>query len=170
MKVYTKFGDLGQTAILGDVCSKGSLRIDTYGTIDELLCALGVIYSSKNINLSIRRRVYEIVEILFEINVVLASFEYKEIDLSEKVCDLEYDIDSMSKKLSILTKFIVPYGNDSFHKLNNARVITRRAERLCVKLREEVDFSLSVLKYLNRLSDYLFICSRYCNDNEKYFK
>jgi cob(I)alamin adenosyltransferase len=167
-KIYTKTGDLGKTSLIGGTkVPKSHLRIESYGTVDELNSYIGLVNDllsdshSKNILKEIQDR-------LFTIGSSLACDPDKEPrmkipDLKEAdISLLETEIDKMNEILPEMKSFILPGGHTAVSSIHIARCICRRAERVCVHLQEESLFvDPLVIKYLNRLSDYLFVLARY---------
>ncbi len=162
-KIYTKTGDAGETALFGGTrLPKNHLRIETYGTVDELNSYLGVVRDS--VQDEAMRSVLKIVQDrLFAIGANLASDgEYKvipDIYLAD-VELLEREIDAMDAVLPPLKNFILPGGHTAVSFCHVARCVCRRAERLTVALHQEEPLEPLILQYLNRLSDYLFTLSR----------
>ncbi len=167
-KIYTKTGDLGKTSLIGGTkVPKSHLRIESYGTVDELNSYIGLVNDllteshSKDILKEIQDR-------LFTIGSSLACDPDKEPlmkipDLTEAdISMLEKEIDKMNEVLPEMRSFILPGGHVAVSTTHIARCICRRAERLCVQLQQEGMFvDPLVIKYLNRLSDHLFVLSRY---------
>ena len=168
MKIYTKTGDRGTTSLIGGTkVSKSHLRIDAYGTVDELNSWIGVVSDHTN-DEAIKRVLKEIQDRLFTIGSSLACDPEKEPklkipDLHEgDITFLESEIDRMSAALPEMKSFVLPGGAPAVSFAHVARCVCRRAERLCVALHEvEEEVEDLVLKYLNRLSDHLFMLSRY---------
>lgn len=164
-KIYTKTGDTGQTSLIGGVrVPKFHLRIESYGTVDELNSYIGLIKDSL-LNPAIHAVLAEIQDRLFTIGSLLASepekSKMKVPDIFEKDIELlENEMDNMDKTLPALTSFVLPGGNIVASHCHVARCICRRAERLVVHLATETEVNPIVPKYLNRLSDYLFVLSR----------
>ena len=176
-KIYTKAGDSGQTS-LGDGrrVSKDSIRISSYGTVDELNAILGIvsIYCSKKI----KKIILQIQNDLFDLGADLCipdgqenkKNKLKRIKISNKqIIRLEKIIDTFNEELRPLNSFILPGGVLSAAYLHHSRTVTRRAERLVVQLSSISKDSVnrSVIKYLNRLSDLLFVLARYENKKGK---
>jgi len=168
MKVYTKTGDSGETSLFGGArVRKDALRIEAYGTVDELNSALGVARSMKP-NQEIDAIIARLQENLFVLGADLATPLSKEsanpprIDTSH-IEHLEKIIDSLEPRLQPLTTFILPGGSPIAAHLHAARAVCRRAERLVVKLSHEQNIGSSPLVYLNRLSDLLFVLARFAN-------
>lgn len=172
MKIYTKTGDSGETSLIGGTrVSKDHLRIESYGTVDELNSWIGVIASG--------RREKNILEVLsgiqnnlFTIGSHLAADPVKsrmvlpEITLQD-IEVLEKNMDEMDTSLPALTNFVLPGGHPYNAYTHVARCVCRRAERLVVALHHESPVNELILKYLNRLSDYLFVLARYISWLEK---
>ncbi|MCK5370565.1 MAG: cob(I)yrinic acid a,c-diamide adenosyltransferase [Cyclobacteriaceae bacterium] len=165
MKIYTKTGDKGKTSLLGGTrVSKSHERINAYGTIDELNSFLGLV-SDLDHNDERAKFIQNIQSRLFTIGSSLAaeSDKVKEFkpDLEDNdVKDLELAIDGMNVSLAPMKNFILPGGNQLVSTTHIARTVCRRAERLIIKLSESEDIEEIITKYLNRLSDYLFVLAR----------
>ena len=166
-KIYTKTGDNGTTSLLGGTkVLKSDLRIEAYGTVDELNSYIGLCRdlvpdsAAKNLLREIQDR-------LFTIGASLACDPAKESkmkipDLKEgDVGLLEREIDQMGETLPEMKNFILPGGHATVSHLHIARCVCRRAERCCVRLHEESATDEIIIKYLNRLSDYLFVLARF---------
>ena len=168
MKIYTKTGDKGKTSLIGGTkVSKSHLRIEAYGTTDELNSYTGLCRDLLA-DPPTRKTLQEIQDRLFTIGSSLACDPEKETkmkipDLVESDVELlEKEIDNMNSSLPVMKSFILPGGHPTASHLHIARCICRRAERCCVRLQLEGGFVDDlVLKYLNRLSDYLFVLARY---------
>lgn len=167
-KIYTKTGDKGGTSLIGGVrVPKSHIRIESYGTVDELNSYLGMVNdlcANEKISASLR----EIQDRLFTIGSALATNPDKEVkiklpDLHESdVTWLEEQIDEMNEVLPEMRSFILPGGNLASSTCHVARCVCRRAERIAVAMQEQQEFIPSlIIQYLNRLSDYLFVLSRY---------
>jgi cob(I)alamin adenosyltransferase len=163
MKIYTKTGDKGDTALFGGTrLPKNHLRIEAYGTIDELNSCIGVVRDSVQDEPS-RNALKNIQDRLFTVGANLATDgEYKVIPdvFPDDVLFLEQEIDRMGEKLPPLKNFILPGGHTAVSFCHVARCVCRRAERLVVALHHEEPTEPIILEYLNRLSDYLFTLSR----------
>lgn len=165
MKIYTKKGDKGLTSLIGGTrVYKHNLRIESYGTVDELNSYIGLIRSQKIDDIQ-KAVLKEIQDRLFTIGSSLASdperSKMKIPDLHESdVTLLEDEIDRMNEVLPPLMHFILPGGELSVASCHLARCVCRRAERIVVHLSEESFVDDKVLIYLNRLSDYLFVLGR----------
>ena len=165
MKIYTKTGDQGITSLLGGVrVPKSDLRIDAYGTIDELNSYVGLL-RDQEVNLSRADILKEIQDRLFTIGADLATVpgkdKVKKPDLhAEDIQMLEHQMDGMEADLPPLTAFILPGGHQSVSFCHLARTVCRRAERLAVELASYEQVNEMVIQYLNRLSDYFFVLGR----------
>jgi cob(I)alamin adenosyltransferase len=164
-KIYTKTGDEGETSLIGGVrVPKYHLRIESYGTVDELNSYIGLVKDQVQ-DARCKEVLYEIQDRLFTIGSVLASDPEKS---KMKVPDihpadvelLEKEMDRMDENLPALRNFILPGGHTSISHAHVARCVCRRAERLVVHLSSESSVPAIIAVYLNRLSDYLFILSR----------
>lgn len=168
MKIYTKTGDLGKTSLIGGTkVPKSHLRIETYGTVDELNSHIGLVSDLIDDQAS-KIILKEIQDRLFTIGSSLACDPEKEPlmkmpDLKEgDVVLLGKEIDLMNEVLTPMKFFILPGGHVAISSTHVARCVCRRAERLCVNMQEhELFVDPLVIKYINRLSDYLFVLSRY---------
>lgn len=169
MKIYTKTGDKGSTSLIGGTkVPKSDLRIESYGTVDELNSYIGLCRDLISDNNS-RNILQEVQDRLFTIGSALACDPEKEPmmkipDLkASDVRLLENEIDRMTETLPVMKNFILPGGHPTVSQLHVARCVCRRAERTCVRLElESNEPATLILQYLNRLSDYLFVLARYC--------
>ena len=175
LKIYTKTGDKGTTSLIGGTkVPKSDLRIEAYGTIDELNSWIGLVSDqfkkkSKWTPLEKTKKILgEIQDRLFTIGSSLACDPEKETKLKipdlkeEDVALLEKEIDRMNAKLPEMKSFILPGGHIAVSTAHVARCICRRAERLCVSLQQNNSFiEPLIIQYLNRLSDYLFVLGRF---------
>ncbi|MCC6817820.1 MAG: cob(I)yrinic acid a,c-diamide adenosyltransferase [Bacteroidia bacterium] len=165
MKIYTKRGDKGETSLIGGQrVPKHHVRIESYGTIDELNSYIGILRSF--VNDSINKAILpEIQDRLFTVGSLLASAPGSKMivpDLHDEDVELlEKSIDSMNEELPELRSFVLPAGSLEVAQCHVARCICRRAERLIVHLNEIEAVEEIILQYINRLSDYLFVVSRY---------
>lgn len=165
MKIYTKTGDQGLTSLIGGVrVPKYHLRIESYGTIDELNSYIGLISSNKSFS-SFQDILLEIQNNLFVIGAQLASDSQKSSAHLPRISELfvqhlETEIDIIEQNLPQLTSFILPRGSQTISYCHIARCVCRRAERLVVQLSEEYPIDNLIIKYLNRLSDFLFVLAR----------
>jgi cob(I)alamin adenosyltransferase len=168
-RIYTRTGDKGDTA-LGDGSRrpKHDLRVAAYGTVDEANSAIGVarLHASGEIDAMLGR----IQNDLFDVGADLAAPENGRRGegrlrvLDSQVERLEHEIDAMNEGLKPLDSFVLPGGEPAAAHLHLARAIVRRAERLATELSEHETVSGTVVRYLNRLSDHLFVAARFAND------
>ncbi|MBI2281660.1 MAG: cob(I)yrinic acid a,c-diamide adenosyltransferase [Bacteroidetes bacterium] len=165
MKIYTKTGDKGLTSLFGGKrVPKHHLRIEAYGTVDELNSYIGLIRDQK-IDGDTFNILIEIQDRLFTLGSMLATEpgneKVKVPQLFENdIVLLENEIDKMNEKLPEMRSFVLPGGHQTVSFCHLARCVCRRAERLAVHLAEIETVQEIVIKYLNRLSDYLFVLSR----------
>jgi len=172
MKIYTKTGDKGTTALFGGTrVSKYHIRIDSYGTIDELNAWLGLIRDQEIASHS-KKLLAVIQDKLFTIGAILATDPEKALLKSGKerlnipkinasdIELLEKEMDVMNELLPPMTHFILPGGHTTVSYCHIARTVCRRAERMATQLFEKEPFEENVLSYINRLSDYLFVLAR----------
>jgi cob(I)alamin adenosyltransferase len=166
MKIYTKTGDAGETSLFGGKrVSKSNLRIEAYGTIDELNAYMGLLRDQK-INKDRQEELKGIQDRLFDIGANLAADDklpgknaptilHTDVELLEK------SIDDMELQLAPLKNFILPGGHASVSFSHVARTVCRRAERNVVALDEVSHIEENIIQFLNRLSDYLFVLGRF---------
>lgn len=172
MKIYTRTGDKGKTSLFGGTrVPKYHLRIESYGTIDELNAYLGLL-RDQEIDKHTSEVLFKIQHELFTLGAMLATPPEKELLKSgkerlaiekindEKVTFLESEMDTMNESLPPMTHFILPGGNNTVSFCHIARCICRRAERITTQLSDESELNPQILMYLNRLSDYLFVLAR----------
>ncbi len=169
MRIYTKTGDDGQTGLFGGArVDKDDARVETYGTVDELCASIGVAVAS-GLEASVAGLCQEIQNALFVAGAELACVPEKTAALKLKligetdVASLEAAIDRYSDRLPELAYFILPGGTGSAAHLHHARTICRRAERHLIHLSKRSPVSKSLIIYINRLSDLLFVLARYEN-------
>ncbi|MFK5957401.1 MAG: cob(I)yrinic acid a,c-diamide adenosyltransferase [Lutibacter sp.] len=172
MKIYTKTGDKGKTSLFGGTrVPKYNLRIEAYGTVDELNSYIGLIRDQKieehtsNILLKIQHELFTLGSMLAtppEKKVLKSGKERLNINKinSKSIELLENEMDSMNKSLPTMTHFILPGGHTTVSYCHIARCICRRAERISTQLSDESSIEPQILVYLNRLSDYLFVLAR----------
>lgn len=172
MKIYTKTGDKGTTALFGGTrVPKHHIRIDSYGTVDELNSHIGLI-RDQEIDPRSKEILIHIQDRLFTVGAVLATDPEKmtlkngkdrlnipRVD-EEDITLLETEMDTMNDHLPPMTNFVLPGGHTTVSYCHIARCVCRRAERLATALFEIEPFDEHTLKYLNRLSDYLFVLAR----------
>ncbi len=172
MKIYTKTGDKGTTALYGGSrVPKHHLRIECYGTVDELNSYIGLI-RDQEIDNNTKEALVKIQDELFTLGAMLATPKEKEVLKngkerlnipkinSEYIEYLEAQMDQMNDELPPMTHFILPGGHQTVSFCHITRCVCRRAERLCAALNDEEDIDNNILMYLNRLSDYLFVLAR----------
>jgi len=172
MKVYTKTGDKGTTALFGGTrVPKHHIRIDSYGTVDELNSHIGLI-RDQEIDVRSKEILIHIQDRLFTLGAILATDPEKatlkngkerlnipKVD-EEDIELLEKEMDKMNDNLPPMTHFVLPGGHTTVSYCHIARCVCRRAERLASALYDIEPFDIRALKYLNRLSDYLFVLAR----------
>lgn len=172
MKIYTKTGDKGQTSLYGGTrVSKAHLRIESYGTLDELNSYIGLL-KDQSISENLKDILLDIQDKLFVAGAILATPPEKELlkngtprlniqRIEEKDIELlENHIDELEKDLPQMTHFILPCGHPTVSFCHIARCVCRRAERLVVHLNENESIDPVIITYLNRLSDLLFVMAR----------
>ncbi len=167
MKIYTKTGDKGTTSLFGGKrVSKHHIRVEAYGTIDELNAYIGLL-RDQSISIDSKKSLLRIQNELFVLGSLLATppekvNKQKDTNKIEKqhVSYLEKEIDKMNENLAAMTHFILPGGHTIVSYCHIARNICRRAERRVVHLAEESQVDAVLIGYLNRLSDYLFVLAR----------
>lgn len=166
MKVYTKTGDKGETSLFGGKrVPKDHHRIECYGTVDEVLSWVGLI-RDQEIDEKTKETLKEIQDRLFTLGAELAADpdkpKLKKPDLLESdVTFLENEMDRMDAELEPMTHFILPGGHTTVSYCHIARTVCRRSERLCIALNRVEKIESLIIQYLNRLSDYLFVLSRF---------
>lgn len=166
MKIYTKGGDKGQTSLYGGRrISKDDIRIESYGTVDELNSHVGHLISVLTSEIDQKDLLLEIQNRLFTIGSNLASDPHKDLpvpDLNEEdILKLENAMDNMDALLKPLTAFVLPGGSVANSVAHVCRTVTRRAERRMISLATVEEVNPILIKYINRLSDYFFVVSRY---------
>ena len=181
-KIYTRTGDKGTTALVsGPRRLKHDLRVEAYGTVDETNSAIGVArLHTANTDIASMEKLdamlFRIQNDMFDLGADLATPEtgeppaYEPLRIVEsQVTRLENEIDDLNSAIDPLTSFVLPSGNAAAANLHLARTICRRAERLMVELSvaENEIVSPEALKYVNRLSDFLFVAARFANDMGK---
>lgn len=159
-KIYTKTGDSGTTGLGdGSRVDKDDVRVEAYGTVDELNSAIAMILCEENVPDDLKRWLLEIQHDLFDLGSELCVPGYSAIN-SDHITLLENNLDSMNENLPMLKEFILPGGNRAASACHLARTICRRAERRVHTLSKTQDINDLGLKYLNRLSDFLFVAAR----------
>jgi len=169
MAIYTGTGDKGQTSLFSGVrISKADLRVETYGTIDELNSTLGIVSSMMYLVLSIKKELIKIQKDLFSIGFTLANPKAKPLNYLEKrIKEFESFIDEMTENLPPLKNFVLPGGGKAGSMLHLSRTVCRRAERRIVALKDKEKLGNNIIIYFNRLSDLLFTMARFSNFKEK---
>jgi cob(I)alamin adenosyltransferase len=172
-RIYTRTGDKGTTALAaGGRRSKYDLRIEAYGTVDETNACIGLVRLHTTGH-EIDPMLGRIQNDLFDLGADLATVEtdkplpYEPLRITQGQVDrLEHEIDQLNEHLEPLRSFVLPGGTAAAAALHLARTVCRRAERHVVELTEKPEEKVSpeAVKYLNRLSDFLFVASRYVND------
>jgi cob(I)alamin adenosyltransferase len=172
MKIYTKTGDSGTTALFGGTrVPKDHIRIESYGTVDELNSHIGLI-RDQAMDLHYKTILMEIQDRLFTVGAILATPPEKEVKkngelrlqnlgiIETDIALLENEMDAMEEALPPMTHFVLPGGHTTVSYCHVARCVCRRAERLAVHLDHNEPIDGMAIKYLNRLSDYLFVLAR----------
>ncbi|WP_010228776.1 cob(I)yrinic acid a,c-diamide adenosyltransferase [Gillisia marina] len=172
MKIYTKTGDKGTTSLFGGTrVPKHHIRIESYGTVDELNSHIGLV-KDQEVGNHTRQILNRVQDRLFTLGAILATDPEKAILKSgqerlniptvteEDIKLLENEMDAMNEDLPEMTHFVLPGGHPSVSICHISRCVCRRAERLSTALYEISPFNVLVLQYLNRLSDYLFVLAR----------
>lgn len=172
VRIYTRTGDRGETSLIyGKRVAKNDMRVEAYGTCDELNAIIGMAIShleqveqKEDID-KIIVEFYQIQTILFHVGAELATPSGKEVTWQLKeshVKQVEEQIDNWQATLPSLTNFILPSGHIAATTVHHARTVARRAERIIVGMKEDLD-NVHVFQYMNRLSDYLFVAARTIN-------
>ena len=170
-KIYTRTGDDGTTGLAaGPRRRKDDLRVEAYGTVDEANAAIGLARLSTTDDVELDRTLSAIQNDLFDLGADLSTppsdkpLGYEPLRIVEAQVDrLEREIDSLNADLAPLRSFVLPGGTPAAAALHLARTIARRAERLMVALAAQEPVGAPALKYVNRLSDFLFVAARYVN-------
>lgn len=171
-KIYTRGGDKGETSLgSGARVPKHDLRVAAYGTADETNSVIGVarLHTDGEVDAMLGR----IQNDLFDLGADLCRPDGSERkDGALRICDsqverLEAEIDKMNEALEPLNSFVLPGGSPAAANLHLARCVARRAERLMTELAESEDVTPAAIRYMNRLSDHLFVLARVCNDQGK---
>ena len=177
-KIYTRTGDDGTTALgTGERVRKDGLRVSAYGTIDEANAAIGLaVVALSDDNGNLREMLLRIQNDLFDLGADLCvpdrgqELPYEPLRISAGQVDrLEAEIDQLNQELEPLKSFVLPGGSPAASALHQGRTIVRRGERIIVELAAEPDEPVSepAMKFVNRLSDFLFVAARYANDKGK---
>ena len=172
-KIYTRTGDDGSTGLVdGSRLSKSSARVRAYGEVDETNAVIGLVRLNLE-NMALDQMLARIQNDLFDLGADLATPQPKEGEadseyalriIPEQVERLEQELDKLNDDLEPLTSFVLPGGSPPAAFLHQARTVCRRAERTVVEMMEIEPVNSAALTYLNRLSDFLFVAARWCND------
>jgi cob(I)alamin adenosyltransferase len=168
VKIYTKTGDEGETSLFaGGRVPKNHLRLHTYGTVDELNSVIGLARAF-DIDVELNEMLGRVQQELFHVGSDLATPLDSDVEWvvriqEDQVSQLENEIDQLAKELKTLKNFILPGGTRAAATLHQARTVCRRAERWLVALSDEEKINPTALKYINRLSDWLFTLARSAN-------
>ncbi len=169
-KIYTRTGDDGTTALAdGSRVPKEDLRIEAYGTVDEANSAIGVARTYLTETPDLDGMLERIQNDMFDLGADLATplrddLEWEPLRIIDAQIErLEGEIDTLNATLEPLRSFVLPAGHPGAAALHLSRTITRRAERLAVRLSRETEVNSPAIKYLNRLSDFLFVAARFVN-------
>jgi len=171
-RIYTRTGDAGATRLAsGAPVSKADLRVEAYGTVDETNAVIGLVRLSTRDDATLDPILARIQNELFDLGADLATppapneAERPRLRmLDSQVARLEAEIDLLNEPMAELSSFVLPGGSPAAAALHVARTVCRRAERVCVALSVREEVSAAALKYLNRLSDLLFVAARHAND------
>jgi len=175
MKIYTKSGDKGKTRLVGGcLVSKSDLRIEAYGSVDELNSFLGILVVELQDVPPLHKLKLQLIRIQNQLFNIGSLFACEDLSIlkklppvtNEHIQTLETEIDEMTSSLETLRNFILPGGSKTSAYFHFARTICRRAERNSVKLFDQNPEIENGMVYLNRLSDYLFTAARFCNKNQ----
>ena len=171
-RIYTKGGDRGKTSLsTGTRVAKYDLRVDAYGTVDEANAVLGLVRLYLSEMQDLDRILARVQNDMFDLGADLATpldaeLSYEPLRVTEgQVEKLERDIDTYNDRLEPLKSFILPGGSAAATYFHLARTVVRRAERLTVELGDKVDINPESIRYLNRLSDLMFVLARICNND-----
>jgi cob(I)alamin adenosyltransferase len=168
-RIYTKTGDKGETALGdGSRLPKHALRIASYGTVDEANAVIGLarLHVAGEVDATLGHIQNDLFDLGADLCIPSTSRRSEgALRITESQVErLEREIDAMNAELAPLTSFVLPGGTPAAAHLHLARTVVRRAERLIVELAERESVNAAALKYVNRLSDHLFVASRYVND------
>lgn len=172
-KIYTRTGDDGSTGLVdGSRLSKDSARVSAYGDVDETNSVIGLVrlhLTHQGLDASLARIQNELFDLGADLATPLpaegdADSEYALRIIASQVTQLEHDLDALNADMSALTSFILPGGSAPAAYLHQARTVARRAERMMVTLTDDAPVNPHALAYINRLSDFLFVAARWCNE------
>ena len=171
-KIYTKTGDKGDTGLGdGSRVAKHDLRVEAYGTVDEANAVIGLarLHTDQVLDGILALIQNDLLDVGADLcTPFVENPKYPPLRLAEaKTLELEQEIDKFNADMPSLQSFILPAGDTAATHLHHARTVTRRAERIIVQLKENQEISQSVLEYMNRLSDLLFVLARYANGKGK---
>ncbi|EKD73047.1 MAG: hypothetical protein ACD_45C00473G0001 [uncultured bacterium] len=165
-KIYTRTGDDGTTSLGGqERLLKNALRVETLGTLDELNCAIGLALSHPHVHPEVYQCLNQVQHDLFDLGGELCP-PYQLVITADKITRLEQTIDQWNLTLPPLKEFVLPRGTPPSASCHLARAICRRAERCMVALNQHEKLNADVLRYINRLSDVLFVAARLLAKNE----
>lgn len=172
-KIYTRTGDAGTTALVsGPRRDKHDLRVEAYGTVDEVNSTVGMARLHSRAMPELDAMLSRIQNDLFDLGadlanpIVVEKPEYEPLRIVDaQVKRLEEEIDALNAAQEPLRSFVLPAGSPAAAALHLARTVARRAERLIVELSRREDVGAPALKYINRLSDFLFVAARHANDD-----
>lgn len=173
MKIYTKTGDKGKSGLIGGTrVSKSDLRLEAYGTVDELNSHVGLLISlglPDDCAAFLRKAQNLLFTVGSNLATDLSKTEYRDASIMDEVFvkELEEKIDEITEKLPPLNSFILPGGSQKAAQCHVCRTVARRAERRIVEMSEEFEVDKQVMIYVNRLSDFFFTLSRYLLLNDK---
>lgn len=168
MKIYTRTGDEGQTGVIGGRCNKDDVRVEAYGTVDELNCFVGqaMSFMEEEVYSDLKKDLLQIQHELFDCgsDLALLKQDLRPYKVTAPMIDqLEVWIDKYDEETPDLTRFILPGGNQVASALQVCRTVCRRAERRIVTLAGEQEINVEVRRYINRLSDVFFTIARTAN-------
>jgi len=159
-KIYTRTGDDGTTGLGdGSRVAKNSMRVDAYGTVDEANSAIGVVLACDSVPQGIRKTLTDVQHDLFELGGELCIPGHSAVK-DEFIERLEKELDALNEDLPALKEFILPGGGQAAAACHLARTVVRRAERITITLASGEDVRPEAIRYLNRLSDLLFVVAR----------
>jgi cob(I)alamin adenosyltransferase len=174
LKLYTGFGDEGKTSLFGgQVVDKDDLRVETYGTVDELNSIIGLVITELE-ETDLSKDLRDIQQNLFRLSTELATpVSYKKRRnhqpiTSRDISLIEKRIDDLDIQLVPLKNFILPGGSHRSALIHLARTVCRRAERRLISLNKATDIDSQIMIYINRISDYFFVLARYVNQIDKF--
>ena len=175
-KIYTRKGDTGSTGLVdGSRLPKDDVRVHAYGDVDETNSVIGLVrlhLENKRLDIMLARIQNDLFDLGADLATPLpkkgsADSEYALRMAAEQAIRLEAELDMLNADLAPLTSFVLPGGNSPAAYLHQARTVCRRAERICVALSHKQAINPHALTYLNRLSDFLFVAARWCNNQGK---